>query len=159
MYFRRENNSRVEIDEMFQQFQAFVRRKPEYDYKMIIGTDSKVFETRIKYVTAITLQRIGNGAIIYYHSRVNQLVELSNRIMNEVNYTIEMANQVIIPKCLQKSFLFPIEIHIDIGTRGKSGQFKNMALGYAKGCGFDERIIKIKPDAFGATNVADRYTK
>ncbi len=159
MYFRRENYGTYNLDQMFNQFETFISDKPERDYKIIIGTDSKVFGERIRYITAITIQRIGNGAMIFYNSTTQKKVIMSSRIMNEVSLTIDMTNDIIIPKCLQKEFYYPIEIHIDIGHKGKSHQLKNMALGYVKGCGFDEQVIKMKPDAFGATNIADRYTR
>ena len=159
MYFRRENNRLVTLDPMFEQFKIFIRTKPDADYKIIIGTDSMVFGERTRYITAVTLQRIGNGATVFYNRVIKKTVSMSARIMQEVNLTIEIANQVIIPKCLEEELYYPIEIHIDIGNKGKSNQLRSMALGYAKGCGFDEGVIKLKPEAFGAAKVADRYTR
>lgn len=159
MQFLRENHSHVSLEQMFEQFKLFMLKKPYEQYKLIIGTDSMVLGSSTRYITAITLQRIGNGAIIFYNSVITKKVSLAVRIMNEVEFTIQMANQIIIPKCLEEDFCYPIEIHIDVGTTGKSNQFKNTVIGYVKGCGFDEQLIKVKPDAFGASNVADRYTR
>ena len=159
MHFRRENRSPVTLDQMFEHFKAFINIKPTYQYKIIIGTDSMVLGNNTRYITAVTLQRIGNGAVIFYNAIVKAKAPMLTRIMHEVNYTIEMANQIIIPKCLDENLYYPIEIHIDVGNRGESHAFQSMAIGYVKGCGFDEKVIKIKPDAYGASNIADRYTR
>ena len=97
--------------------------------------------------------------MIFYKSSIQKNMPMYTRIMNEVNYTIEAANEYIVPGCLDTEIYYPIEIHIDIGNRGLSKQYRSMAIGYAKGCGFDEKLIKVKPDAFGASKVADRYTR
>ena len=159
MRFRREGFGTLSIEEMFRQFKKFIEEKPEYDYKIIIGTDSMVIAKCTRYITAVTLQRIGNGAMVFYRTSIQKNMPMYVRIMNEVNYTIETANKYIIPNCLKEDIYYPIEIHIDIGNRGISKQYKNMAIGYVKGCGFDENLIKVKPDAFGASKIADRYTR
>lgn len=159
MYFRRENHKSISIDDMYKDINDFINRKPNYEYKIIIGTDSMVYSNCTLYITAVTLQRIGNGAIIFYVPKNEKTVYFSNRLINEVNMSVQMANEIIIPKCLEYGIYYPIEIHIDVGNKGKSKNIKNIAIGYAKGCGFNEEDIKIKPEAFGATNVADRYTK
>ncbi|MDD3840904.1 MAG: ribonuclease H-like YkuK family protein [Clostridia bacterium] len=159
MIFKGEGGRRANVDQLFKAFGQFVAKKPEKKYKIIIGTDSMTRVGRIKYVTAIILQRIGNGGIVFFHTRYKSEVSLYEKLMTEVSFSIEVANNIIIPECLKRNFIYPIEIHIDIGEQGKSFNFQNQAIGYAKGCGFNDKEIKIKPYAFGATSVADRYTR
>ena len=49
-----------------------------------------------------------------------------------------------------------IEIHLDIGTNGDTKDLIREVVGMVVGSGFDARI---KPDSFGASKVADRFTR
>jgi predicted RNase H-related nuclease YkuK (DUF458 family) len=50
---------------------------------------------------------------------------------------------------------YDIEIHVDIGRVGETREMINEIVGMVRGNGYD---VKIKPDAFGASKVADRHT-
>lgn len=49
-----------------------------------------------------------------------------------------------------------LEIHLDVGTNGATKSLVKEVVGMVNGSGYP---CKIKPDAFGAATVADRYTK
>ena len=49
-----------------------------------------------------------------------------------------------------------VEIHLDVGTHGETRELVKEIIGMVTGSGFD---AKIKPDACGASKVADKYTK
>ena len=49
-----------------------------------------------------------------------------------------------------------VEIHLDVGKSGDTKELIREVVGMVIGSGFDARI---KPESFGATKVADRYTK
>ena len=51
---------------------------------------------------------------------------------------------------------FNIEIHLDVGTQGRSKEIIREVVGMVTGSGFDARI---KPDSYGASTVADKFTK
>ena len=49
-----------------------------------------------------------------------------------------------------------LEIHLDVGEKGQTKDLIREVVGMVVGSGFDARI---KPDSFGASKVADKYTK
>ena len=49
-----------------------------------------------------------------------------------------------------------IEIHLDVGRIGETKDLIREVVGMITGSGFEARI---KPDSYGASKVADRYTK
>jgi predicted RNase H-related nuclease YkuK (DUF458 family) len=49
-----------------------------------------------------------------------------------------------------------VEVHVDIGQNGDTKELIREVVGWVMGSGFK---VKIKPNACGATKVADRYTK
>jgi predicted RNase H-related nuclease YkuK (DUF458 family) len=50
---------------------------------------------------------------------------------------------------------YDIEIHVDIGLKGETREMIGEIVGMIRGSGF---AVKTKPDSFGASKVADRYT-
>ena len=50
---------------------------------------------------------------------------------------------------------YALEIHVDIGRVGETREMLNEVVGMVRGQGFE---VKIKPEAYGAACVADRYT-
>jgi predicted RNase H-related nuclease YkuK (DUF458 family) len=50
---------------------------------------------------------------------------------------------------------YDIQIHVDIGTRGQTRELITEVAGMIRASGYE---LKIKPDSFGASKVADRYT-
>ena len=53
-----------------------------------------------------------------------------------------------------ESLKYDIEIHVDIGNNGKTKNLISEIVGMVRSSGY---TVKIKPDAFGASNVADRH--
>ena len=50
---------------------------------------------------------------------------------------------------------YDIQIHVDIGKKGETRGLITEVVGMIRGNGYD---VKIKPDSFGASKVADRHT-
>ena len=55
----------------------------------------------------------------------------------------------------QKKAVQDVEIHVDIGQKGPTRELIAEVVGMIRGNGFN---VKTKPDAFGASSVADRHT-
>jgi predicted RNase H-related nuclease YkuK (DUF458 family) len=49
-----------------------------------------------------------------------------------------------------------LEIHLDVGQEGATKSLIREVVGMVTGSGFD---AKIKPESYGASAVADKYTK
>ena len=137
---------------------SFIRREPERFYKIIIGTDSEASD-QASLVTAITVWRVGNGAIHFWaKSEVRRFASLRDRIWAEAIRSITLAQEV--RACLQHTlgdefFWDGNEIHVDIGENGPTREMIDSVVGMIKGYNFTPVI---KPYAFGASVVADRHT-
>jgi len=131
-------------------------------YKISIGTDSQVQGMYVTFVTAIIVHRVGKGAIYFYDKKiVNKKFSLADRLFTEALYSIEMARDLINDiKMRQYVFndndLTNLEIHVDAGQNGETKNIVNSIVGMVKGSGFD---VKIKPESYCASTVADKYTR
>ena len=124
-----------------------------------IGTDSQIVKKECIFSTAIVLhgakdQEGGNFYIKREKFGSKKFSTLLERIYTEVENSIQIAMRIIrnCPKV-------DIELHLDISGSEedeKTSKFADMLMGYAKGVGFE---CKIKPNAFAATTVADKFNK
>lgn len=135
----------------------YVSGNHDNHYKIIIGTDSVLENSHnADFVTAIVVHHVGYGGI-YFWSRIsrNNMYSLRQRMWEEANYSLTLAQKVIEEFKKKKFSRFNLEIHVDVGKNGDTREMINEIVGMIRGSGFD---VKTKPDAFGASNVADRYT-
>lgn len=145
------------LEGVFENMEAFVAEDLEREYALIIGTDSQHHHDHTVFVTAIIIHRVGQSARFYYTRRVtHDNLDLTTRILTETS------DSVLLVQELEKSGVYQylgreaVEVHIDAGTRGKSQKVLEACINFVKGMGYQ---YKVKPDSFGATHVADRYTK
>ncbi len=103
------------------------------------------------------VHRLGKGGRYYYArswERTNR--SLRQRIFYETSRSLEVASQVA-ARLAENGFAdLNVEIHCDIGMNGESKALIREVVGMVVGSGFDARI---KPDSYGASTVADKYTK
>ncbi|HEY8498252.1 MAG TPA: ribonuclease H-like YkuK family protein [Limnochordales bacterium] len=146
----------LDFDAMFEEIIAYVREKPEATYRIIVGTDSQLRE-QTSFVTAIIVHRVGKGAR-YFYAREREAFgrSLRQRIFQEAARSLEVAGMLASRLAANGYADFDIEIHLDIGRHGETRDLIREVVGMVTGSGFDARI---KPDAFGASKVADKYTK
>jgi predicted RNase H-related nuclease YkuK (DUF458 family) len=129
-----------------------------YDYKIYIGSDSKVYKTLKKtvYSTVIVLHKATKGGTIFV-SKVEKrrLVTLKERLMNEVWYSLECAYELV-NNFSNKNL--EIELHIDCNQNKKfeSSKYVEELVGFVVGQGFK---CLVKPDGFVATKVADKVVR
>lgn len=136
---------------------AFMHESPDDIYKVIIGSDSQGYTGGVAFVTAIIVHRMGGGAIYFWQKildTTNHWV-LKTRMYEEAILSMTLAQQFMEQFTIEGIFSFNVEIHVDIGETGKTRELIGEVVGMVKGSGFD---VKIKPEAYGAASVADRYT-
>lgn len=144
------------FEEMFQDLTGFVASHPEDRYKLIVGTDSQLKEDTW-FVTAIIIHRIGKGARYYYLKRRQQkLTSLRQRIFYEASMSLNIAGKLAERLSRNGHAQLDVEIHLDIGQHGETRELIREVVGMISGSGFD---AKIKPESYGASKVADKYTK
>lgn len=156
MLFQSPSKGQLDFEGVFRDLIAFVRQMPEFPYKLIIGSDSQVHD-EIVFVTAIVVHRLGHGARYYYQrQRHRRMQSLRQRIYYETSLSLSLAARLA--ERLSQEGMVPggVEIHLDIGQHGETKELIREITGMVSGSGFD---AKIKPDSYGASKVADKYTK
>lgn len=146
----------VTVEEMVVQIQQFLESYPKDRYKIVIGTDSQTTRQATTFVTAIVVHRIGKGARFFFrrvHSR--PLIDLRHRIYRETEYSLELVESLQSTGLSGLLARWPLEIHIDIGQQGETKALITEIKGWVTSVGYAARI---KPDSFGASAVADRFT-
>ncbi len=156
MYFFSPTKGRLSFNQVFRDLLSFINEHPEDHYKLIVGTDSQLRET-VCYVTAIVILREGKGGRFYYtKERQKGQLSLKQRIFLETTRSLEVASRLANKFSSIGLIDFNIEIHLDVGKQGKSKEIIKEVVGMVTGSGFDARI---KPDSYGASTVADKFTK
>ena len=156
MVFISPTRGRLDFDAMFGDLVAYMQQAPEDRYRLIIGTDSQLGEETC-FVTAVIIHREGKGAR-YYYCREKERVSrsLRQRIFYETARSLGIASQIA-SKLGQNGYAdLDVEIHLDVGENGETRDLIREVVGMVVGSGFDARI---KPDSYGASKVADKYTK
>ena len=125
-------------------------------FEILIGTDSSVSQNHVDYVSAIVLHKIGRGGRYFWtRSRERRTDSLRQRIWREAWLSFELAQEVIGRLRDTTLLQFDLEIHVDVGTRGRTRELIDEVVGMIRANGFS---VRIKPEAFAASSVADKHT-
>ena len=155
------SKGKLTLGEVIGEITAYLEEEPERQYRLIIGTDShnSTKDHRAEFVTAVVIHRIGRGGRYFWtKERKEKIVTLRDRIYTETLLSLNLA-QKLLPQL--QTYLragdggYELEIHIDVGKSGPTREMIREVVGMVVGNGFK---AKTKPDSFGATVVADRYT-
>jgi len=160
-FFISPTKGKISFKELTEEIIKFVLEKPDNAYQLIVGTDSEGKENPI-FVSAVIIYREKNGGRFFYKKiSTNKKYTLRTRIYEETMISLSLA--IKIRESLEKRLLKiapknykNLEIHTDIGQTGQTKEMIKEIVGMVKGNGFD---VKIKPEAFGATAIADRCLK
>lgn len=150
------SRGRMDFETMFKDIVRYVQEVPESKYRVIIGTDSQ-FGEETCFVTAIIVHREGKGAR-YFYTREKERVSrsLRQRIYYETSRSLGVASQLAAGLAENGYADLNVEIHLDVGENGETRGLIKEVVGMVVGSGFDARI---KPYSYGASTVADKYTK
>jgi len=154
--FTSPTKGKMSFEEMMDDIVGYIRGLPSSSYKIIIGSDSQV-KNETCFITAVIVHRLGKGAR-YYYSKKNQrkIKSLRQKIFYETSLSLEVGGLVHRYFAEEGYDDLDVEIHIDIGMHGESKELIREVVGMVVGSGFR---AKIKPEAFGASSVADKHTK
>jgi len=156
MEFISPTKGRLTFDEMFKEIISFIREEPKDSYHLIVGTDSLPGE-EVYFVTAVIIHRIGSGGRYFYRKITNKHIKsLRQRIFYEATLSLETASLITSQLAKNGVSELPIEIHVDIGTKGETRQLIKEVVGMITSSGYS---AKIKPESFGASKVADKHSK
>ncbi len=132
-----------------------------WPYRFIIGTDSQRHGEETTYVSTLVVHRVGCHAIYFYQvDRKRGCLSFQERMFEEAHRSLKVAelflHEVDRRKAYPGRFRGEIEIHLDVGMGGRTREVVAAIAGMVVGSGYRCRW---KPYAFGASSVADRYTR
>ncbi len=135
----------------------FMEAQPEHKYRLVIGSDSQNKNgSETDFVSAIVVHRLGRGAIYFWQRRVDKKrYVLRQRIYEEATLSLALADKFLEITRHDGISRFDVEIHVDIGEYGETKTMIDELVGMIRGSGFR---VRIKPDSYGASKVADRHT-
>ena len=154
----------IKVTESVQLIKNFLEERPSAQYSLVIGTDSHERAANdnfkiINLVTAVLVHRKGYGGKYFWKRKnVPNIHNLREKIYAE---TLESLNFALFFVPLLRKELngnspfYNLEIHIDVGEHGDSRDMIKEVVGMVTGNGF---VAKTKPQAYGATYVADKHT-
>jgi predicted RNase H-related nuclease YkuK (DUF458 family) len=147
----------VGLPQVRERILAFLSDDPESKYQLVVGTDSQPKSgAGVDFVTTIVVHRKGRGGI-YFWKRVvtKKRYVLRQRMYEEATLSLEMAETVLALLHKDGVTRYDVEIHVDIGQFGPTREMIAEIVGMIRGSGYS---VKIKPDSYAASKVADRYT-
>lgn len=146
----------LSFEELVSDLLDYTAEDPHASYKLIVGTDSHT-RSDLCFVTAIIIHRMGKGARYYYRRhRQARMRSLRQRIYYEAAISLSLAERMTASLAQHSRLGLDVVVHLDIGTQGETRELIRDVVGMIVGSGFH---AEIKPNSFGASKVADRYTK
>src|SRR3989344_904686 len=135
----------LSLARVFEEIIAYVRAEPERAYRIIVGSDSAT-RNPVSLVTAVTIWRVGNGAVHFWVvSEKKNFHTLRDRITEEALQSITLAQELRagLRDRLGEDVLWDgqIQIHIDVGEQGPTREIIDQVVGMVRGFGF-EAVIK-----------------
>ena len=125
--FCSQTSNTLELDAVIDGIAAFVKKQPLRFYKIIIGTDSQALSSS-SLVTAITIWRVGNGAIHFWtRSEERKFATLRDRIWQEAISSITLAQEMRsrLQETLGDEFFFDCNA-IHFWTRSEERKFATL---------------------------------
>jgi predicted RNase H-related nuclease YkuK (DUF458 family) len=154
--FHSPSKGQLTYDRLVADLLDYVAEEPHASYKLIVGTDSHT-RTDLCFVTAIVVHRLGKGARYYYRRRHQQKIRsLRQKIFYETAISLSLAEKLAESIAKAGARALNVEIHLDVGENGETKELIRDVIGMVVGSGFH---AEIKPNSYGASKVADRYTK
>ncbi len=156
MVFFSPSRGRMSLEQVVEDILDYVAEDTSLPYKLIVGTDSQLREATC-FVTAVIIHRIGKGARYYYSKKhMQKMTSLRQRIFYEASLSLSIADRLSDLLNRHGRNDLEVEIHLDVGLKGDTRDLIKEIIGMIVGSGFD---AKIKPEACGASKVADKHTK
>lgn len=144
-------------EEVKEKISAFMAVDKKAHYRVIVGSDSqRIKKGSYDFVCALVIHRVGSGGIYFWKREiVNKKMSLKERIYQEAIISLQSAETFF--KFFKTNGIarYNMEIHVDIGKIGETREMITEVIGMIRGSGYE---VKIKPDSFGASKVADRHT-
>ncbi|HEU5139281.1 MAG TPA: ribonuclease H-like YkuK family protein [Bacillales bacterium] len=157
MDFRSPTYGKVSAKVLTEHIRAYLNEDPKATYRIVIGTDSQTSRKTTMFVTAFIIHRVGKGARFFFQKTKHRpMSSLHQRIYKETELSLQVMEELKASGITELLSKWPIEIHLDIGKHGETRKLIQEVVGWITAVGY---VARIKPDAYGASAVADKYTK
>lgn len=161
-YFYNPTKGNLTLESVIEEILNYISEKPHKFYEVIVGCDSSS-DQEPHFPVAIVVLRVGEGGRFFlkkikYADR--KFYNFKQRVLEEVLISCELALNLkeILEREISKLKEIPDwqfrYIHADIGENGATKDMIKEVIGLIRGNGFEP---KIKPEAYVASTVADRY--
>ena len=146
----------LDFEAMFHQLVEFIEEDTDHRYNLIVGTDSMLSDDTT-FVTAVVIHRVGRGGRYFYKKLTYRKIDsIKERMLHEALLSMETAHQLKEVLSQNGYAKLPVTIHLDVGENGLTREVIREVVGMVTGSGY---AAVVKPDAYGATKVADRHSK
>ena len=157
--FNSPTQGKIGLSQVIFEIVRYIDREPKRSYELVIGTDSNG-DKLADFVSAIVVHRIGHGGRYFWKKWNKKIIHsLREKIYQEVTLSLDLAQKIIVKLQdeLKKNGLpqYSLDIHIDVGENGDTKDMIKEVVGMVRGNGFR---AKYKPNSYGASIVADKYT-
>ena len=163
--FQSTTHGSVNLEDITSIIKLFLEDEPNAEYSLVIGTDSHEesnSDPKVKHinlVTAVLIHRKGfGGKYFWIRKDTPNIHSLREKIYAETFASLNFATLFVplLKKTLNGHAVnYNLEIHVDVGEHGDSRDMIKEVVGMVTGNGF---VAKTKPEAYGASYVADKHT-
>jgi len=161
--FHSATHGEVDLSQIIVIIKTFLEEDPKSEYSLVIGTDSQErIDNSLKtlnIISAIIVHRKGAGGKYFWQrKKVGTIHTLRQKIYAETLTSLDLATKFVplLKKTLNgNSPKYFLEIHVDVGEHGATRDMIKEVVGMVTGNGF---IAKTKPEAYGASYIADKHT-
>jgi len=162
-YFFNPSRGNLTADQVIDEVVDYMRQNPEKFYDVIVGCDSSSGENPDFPVAVVVLKKGEGGR--FFLKKINyqnkRFYNWHQRVLEEVLLSCDLAlflKEKLVNKINSSNLDLNYQcryIHADVGENGQTRDMIKEVVGLIKGNGFEP---KIKPEAYVASCVADRYS-
>ncbi|MGD8192576.1 ribonuclease H-like YkuK family protein [Brevibacillus ginsengisoli] len=154
-WFKSPSKGLMDKMQVFAELEQAISLAPD-EYQIIVGADSQLRSKNTSFVIAISFIHTGHGGAIYYQQFLEpRISSLQQRIYTEAFYAVGLASELR-EYMKTRMITVPIRLHFDIGWNGPTMKFVKRILHLADMNDFEACV---KPHSYGASVVADKFTK
>jgi predicted RNase H-related nuclease YkuK (DUF458 family) len=160
-HFYNPTKGNLKVDGVIRELIKYISEKPEKFYDIIVGCDSSSGEEP-HFPVAVVILRVGEGGRFFLRKiayKGRKFYNWKQRVLEEVLLSCQLAlylRENFEKKINNRDFRYQFRyIHADVGENGQTKDMIKEVTGLIRGNGFEP---KIKPEAYVASTVADRYS-
>ncbi|OGK38200.1 hypothetical protein A3F03_02810 [Candidatus Roizmanbacteria bacterium RIFCSPHIGHO2_12_FULL_41_11] len=157
MIYHSPTHGKVSFEELKKIVHDYMADDKLAKYEIVVGSDSqKTEKNQYDFISALIVHRVGGGGIYFWKRQIiKRTVGLKERIYLEATMSLATSEHFLTFFRENGIAKYDIQIHVDIGHKGKTREMISEVVSMIRANGYD---IRIKPESYGASKVADKYT-